>query len=517
MRLLELLLKSPGETFGQGKLVLLTRVRGELLVLAALAGAAVIWLMYRQVAGKISLRRRRVLVGIRAAIVCILLFLLAAPVLSIPDPRHSSIYTAVLVDTSRSMSIGDAEAAGGAASAGKTRLEAAREVLLGGGQNGPWKRLGDQSHAVLYGFDREALRVADPQRLRPDGRFTNIFRAVRDVDEDLRGLSLAAVVMLTDGCRNDGGTAEDAAKLLAARGVPLHIVGIGNANPPRDYEVSRVFAPAKVRRNTEVDVYATVRSTGFDRPFDVTVSREKTVLLTQRVTPEPGTDVQRVRLTFTPDYEGVATYRVAIPPADEETLKENNVAEFTLEIQDDRLPVLYIEGSPRLEYRFLRRALFRDKDFRLVGILRLSSQPPATAAAPAGKSAAAAGKRPDEAQGKLGFYVQGANLSENYLEKGFPTTREQLFAFQAVILGDIEAGYFSAEQLALLEEFVAGPRRRRADARRRELLRAGQVRRHAGGGHAAGADRPQRSALLRRDVQGPDRRRRPCGPATRTC
>ncbi len=56
--------------------------------------------------------------------------------------------------------------------------------------------------------------------------------------------------------------------------------------------------------------------------------------------------------------------------------------------------------------------------------------------------------------GKLGFYVQGANQSESYLEKGFPTRPEQLFGFQALILGDIEAGYFTPQQLAMIEEFV---------------------------------------------------------------
>ena len=103
------------------------------------------------------------------------------------------------------------------------------------------------------------------------------------------------------------------------------------------------------------------------------VSREKTVLATQRVVPQQGTDIEHVRLLFTPDAEGAATYRVSIPVDPGEKLKENNSAEFTIDMQDDRLPVFYIEGSPRQEYRFLRRALFRDKDFRLVSILRLSS------------------------------------------------------------------------------------------------------------------------------------------------
>jgi uncharacterized membrane protein len=116
-----------------------------------------------------------------------------------------------------------------------------------------------------------------------------------------------------------------------------------------------------------------------------------------------------------------------VPPSPEEKVADNNFKDIVVEIQDDRLPVLYLEGSPRMEYRFLRRAMFRDRDFRLVGLLRLASDR---------------------------FYIQGANPAEAYLSKGFPTTAEQLFAFKAVVLGDIEAGYFTPAQLALLEEFV---------------------------------------------------------------
>src|SRR5208337_1394579 len=107
---------------------------------------------------------------------------------------------------------------------------------------------------------------------------------------------------------------------------------------------------------------------------------------------------------FTPDHEGSATYTVSIPPGKDEKNTKNNSKDFVLDIQDDRLPVLYVEGSPRMEYRFLRRALYGDSDFRLVGLLRL---------------------------GDNRFYVQGANEDETFLEKGFPATVEQLYKFQA--------------------------------------------------------------------------------------
>ena len=91
-------------------------------------------------------------------------------------------------------------------------------------------------------------------------------------------MPLAAVVLITDGARNTGGSTQDAAALLKARGVPLYVVGLGNANPPGDYEVVRVVSPKRVRRNSQVEVQTTIRHTGFKEPFELTISRGDTVI-----------------------------------------------------------------------------------------------------------------------------------------------------------------------------------------------------------------------------------------------
>ena len=428
MDLFEKLFKYPLDTFAGSHLVFLSRIPVEVLVLALAGVAALVWYLYRGVSARGSKRFHRVLVVLRVAALAILFLLLAVPALRTPKPPKG-VYTAVLVDTSRSMSIADV--GGGAAK--KTRFDAAKDLLGAPSTSGILKGLADVSKVMVYSFDREARRAGDLKTTRADGQSTNLFRAVRDMEAELRGLPLAAVVLVTDGCRNEGGSGEDAARLLSARHVPLHVVGLGNPHPPKDYEVVRVFAPKRVRRNTEVEVYATVRHTDYTGPFAVDVTRGEARLAAKRVEPaEADEDVERVRIAFTPDFEGTATYKVSIKAGPGEAVTDNNSREFVIEMQDDRLPVLYIEGSPRLEYRFLRRALYRDPDFRLVGMLRLA---------------------------KDRFYIQGANEGEKYLEKGFPSAadpqaRQRLFAFEAVILGDIEASYFSPEQQALLEEFV---------------------------------------------------------------
>lgn len=422
MDFFELIFKYPLERFSEGRLVLLTRLPGEVLLLGLLVLMVLSWWLYRQVRQKVPAGTRRLLVVLRCGLLAVLLFLLARPGLRSERWPDQKTFTAVLVDTSRSMSIEDVEAGGQA----RSRFAAARDLLAGG--EGLIERISKHSKPLVYGFSQGAARAGPLDQLKPDGVYTNLFRSVRDVESELRGLPLAAAVMVTDAARNAGGSCEDAARLLADRGVPLLAVGLGDPNPPRDFEVLRVFAPKRIWRNTEVDAYVALRHTDFHEPFEVRICRGESVLMTRRVEPDGRSDLRRLRLTFTPDHgEGAATYRVVIPPADDEKVTDNNAKDFVLEIEDERLPVLYIEGSPRMEYRFLRRAMFRDRDFRLVGLLRLAS-------------------------GR--FYIQGANPSEMYLTKGFPATREQLFAFKAVVLGDVEAGCFTRGQLAMLEEFV---------------------------------------------------------------
>lgn len=425
MHWFETLFNLPPDVLHDGQFVFAGRISVQVLFLVFLASALGAWLAYRLVTKRTTPLALRTVLILRIALLAVLLFLLAVPVMRLMRSR-GEVFTAVLVDTSRSMAFTDVAAG---PSGPISRMEAARRLLVDGEMKneGLLKALNRSGRVLVYGFDEDARRITAIGQLKPDGLFTNIFRGVRDMEAELRGMPLAAVVLMTDGGRNTGGTTQDAAALLKARGVPLYVVGLGNPNPPNDYEVVRVVAPKRVRRNSEVEVQVTVRHTGYKEPFDLTVSREGTVIATRKVQPSADTDLKQVKLVFTPDHEGSATYRVAVPPGKDEKNTDNNAREFILEIQDDRLPVLYVEGSPRMEYRFLRRALYGDRDFRLVGLLRL---------------------------GDNRFYVQGANESEAFLKNGFPTTVEQLYAFQAVILGDIEASYFTPEQLAMLEEFV---------------------------------------------------------------
>ncbi len=417
MNIWEALTGRSAQDLAEGKLVFL----GGLFTLLAIVALGVLgWLAYHRVRGRVAPGRWRILLGLRLGLALLLGLMLGVPVLRVITQRDEFSYVAVLVDTSRSMTIADTGLAGKEVS----RIEAARALFAG--EDGLLAALG-KVRPVIYGFDDRLQRVPGPEGLKANGTTTNLFGAVRDADADLRGLPVAAAVLISDGCRNAGGPEDETANLLKQRGVPLYAIGVGSMVQSLDLEVLRVEAPKMVRRNTEIMARIAVRHSGWHQPFTLQIKRGAIALATQTVETHGEGDLDLVTLPFTPDSEGAQAYRAEVTPVEGEKVTANNQLDFTIELNDDRLPVLYVEGSPRTEFRFLRQALFRDRDFRVVSILRL---------------------------GKGNFYVQGAAENENYLQQGFPTTRDQLFAYQAVIIGSIEASYFSAAQLSLLEEFV---------------------------------------------------------------
>ena len=446
----ETIFKYPLEEFARGAIRFGTNLRPELALLAVAVAATAAVLAYRRAPKSVGRNRRACLSALRGLVLGLLALILFEPVLRIPMPITRDCFVAVLVDDSRSMTIADAGEQGArtAKAKRKTRLDAARALLGSPGKakdfndRGLLDRLTEVCPVTLFRFASEAERIDGPKEIRGSGDRTNLYAALQAVDAELRGVPLVGVVVLTDGAANVGGAPQQMARVLRMKARPVYFVGLGDPNPPNDYEVLSVQAPREVRRNSNVEIYASVRATGFTEAFDVVLHKADGTEALDTVSVQPAKDVEihRVSLRFSPDDKGKLRYVVEILPAPEEVITDNNRREFAVEVTDKRLPVLYLEGSPREEYRFLRRALFRDKDFRVVGILRLDGP----------KKYLLQGAEPED-----GLEQAPDRRSPKYKTvNGYPTDLKHLYRFHAVIFGDIEAGYLTQDQLKITERFV---------------------------------------------------------------
>jgi len=430
--LFKFMFKYPIGEYARGRLVWLASTPVELRLVILLALGAATWWLYRRASSAVSGRRRWVLLSLRLAVLLLAVIVLGAPALeSDRSEAPRSQFLPVMVDCSRSMSIRD----GKIDEQESSRIAVANRIALGPG--GLVSGVGDRTKVMLYEFDESVRRMYEPRAMQADGVATDLFSALRDVESESRYLPLMGAVLITDGCRNEGGEPLEAARLLARRGVPLYVVGVGSPEMPRDFEVIQVAAPRRVRRNTEVELRVTVRHTDYTEPFDVQVLRGEFPVARKTVRPGEEGDISEVRISFSPLMKGPTTYKVRIPAGPGENVIDNNEQSFVLDLYDERLPVLYIEGSPRDEFRFLWRAMRRDREFRVVTMLRLA---------------------------KDRFMVQGADdtarpapnapTEKESLSGGFPDTPELLNSYEAVILGDIEADFFTDKQQRLLGEFV---------------------------------------------------------------
>lgn len=430
----EWLFKYPLRLFREGSITYSGSFQWELRILAAVLVALAAYWVYRRLPARVGGRRRWTLWGLRALVLALIVFLIAPPVLRVRDSSLRNRFVVFLVDDSRSMGIKDAAGQ-------RSRSDAATKLLVGqGAEPGLIAQAGQLGGASVFRFADAVQRSSDGLKLSAEGDATDLHAAIAGVNEQMPGVPMAALVLVTDGGHTAASDPLNAARLMQARGVPIFTVGLGDPTPPRDREVAAVVAPRTVRRHSNVEVAVTLSSHGYGEPFPVRLRQkqgDKDVVLAEvKVSPPTADDVRQIRIPLFLDREGVFAYTVEIPAEKDEKIASNNARDFRIEVLDRRLPVLYVEGSPRTEYRFIRGAIFRDKDFRIVTVLRTGK----------------------DSSGKDRYLVQGAEGDGEQLKDllgGFPRTKERLFQFEAVIFGDLEAGQLTPEQMAMTEEFVS--------------------------------------------------------------
>ncbi len=170
----------------------------------------------------------------------------------------------------------------------------------------------------------------------------------------------------------------------------------------------------------------TIRQHGFNgRHARVVLTNAGTVLATRDITLQSSPE-QRETIEFHAGKAAVKSVTARIEPVPGETNAENNAQTRTVAVDDSRRRILYVEGEPRWDYKFLRRAVEDDPAIQVVSMLRTT-------------------------QNKI--YRQGI-ANPNELSEGFPSKPEDLFEYQGLILGSVEAAFFTTGQGQVIKDFV---------------------------------------------------------------
>lgn len=388
-------------------------VTGILIILAL---AASYWLYRRS---DLSRPWRLGLAGLRAAAFLIILFLLQQPVLRLKSVIPQKNFVAVVYDLSRSMEIRDGRG-------GQSRIEAVRHLLRPSG-NPLLDELASKFKLRFFRFSKAAERTEAFTDTLRHGQITDLERALEQITAEMATAPVAGIVLVTDGADNRSMNLDRTAAQLRARNIPVYAVGIGSPSFPNDAEILRVTAPRKVLRNTVMEAEVLVRSKGYaGRRARLLVLDGERPLQTQEITLGSDDEVKTYKTHFSSQTVGSKVFTFRLDPLPGELIPENNAQAAVVRIEDEQPKILYIEGEPRWEYGFLRRAIEQDKNLRLVTLLR-------------------------QADGK--FLRQGID-APSVLEKGFPVDKAELYSYKAIVLGSVEASFFTFDQLRMIADFV---------------------------------------------------------------
>ncbi len=310
-----------------------------------------------------------------------------------------------------------------------SRLDLARGILIQTG-NPVFKSLGESLDISYHSFGGSTQVVSDASTVSADDLAsltatepaTSIAASLEAVAKS--GVNPpAGIVLLTDGIDNASSQrAESVLRDLGARGIPVFPVPIGLTEPD-DVSIRNVVMQEVAFSGDRVPVKVQLLSKGYEkRTARLTVTLNDRQVSQRRVRLEGGLQFEDIDFNMDLYEKGAARIVVAIEPFQDEVSVANNRVEHSIRVVNEKVNVLYIEGNNRWEFRYLSAILKRDPRLKTTFI--------ASSAGP-----------------------EFARNSPENIER-FPSKREEAFKYDLVILGDVDAAFFTPEELGLLEELI---------------------------------------------------------------
>ena len=404
--------------FEQGDFTFRASWAGGLALLVVVVAAAAPWRSYTQVRGNSPPLDRRVLAAVRLVALAVLAFCLLRPVLVLSSVVPQQNFLGVLIDDSRSMQIADRDET--------ARLQFVEDQLAT--TDGELRSaLNERFSLRFFGFSSETDRLDVVNELGYSGTRTHLGQALERAHDELSGVPLSGLVVVTDGADNaEDGLGESLLPIQAA-GVPVFTVGLGREEFERDIQLGRVETPRRVLKGASLVTDLVVTHRGY-RGETVTVQAEDEgrIVGSEEVVLAGDGEPQTVRLRFTAGEEGPRLFTFRVSPQPGEMVTQNNIRDSLVVVEDREEKLLYFEGEPRFEVKFLRRAVSDDENLH-VSILQRTAE---------NKFMRLDVEGPDDLVG------------------GFPRTRAELYKYRGIILGSIEANYFTPDQLRMIADFV---------------------------------------------------------------
>jgi len=418
--------------------------------------------------------------GVKAACIGLKLLGLAALLLCLLEPtwvgqraKPGANYFVLLADNSQSLELADIGQPRG------TQLKSTLE-----GPSSAWQEPLDKNFQLRrYAFDMRLQSVRDFDSLDFTGRATALRFALETLQERYAGRPLAGVLLFTDGNATDLG--DDSLDLNGMP--PVYPVVLGETGQARDIAVEKVGVTQTAFENAPITIQVNIRA--LEVPGQTLVAQLWSVptpdldaeasaapvmetnavpLMEQRLRVGGRDEELAARFQFRPETPGLSFYRVDVrlepetqTEASTEATRANNSRMVVVDRGEGPYRILYVSGRPNWEFKFLNRAMSEDSEVQLVGLIRLALREP---------KFEFKGRRGEESNPLFRGFDLKTEDTERYdqpvlirfntrdeieLQGGFPKTPEDLFPYHAVIVDDLEASFFTQDQMLLLHRYVS--------------------------------------------------------------
>jgi uncharacterized membrane protein len=409
--------------------------------------------------------------AVKAVGILILVLCLLEPLFSGTRARPGANQFVILADNSQSMTLHDRDAA-------QARGEQFKEMA---GKAAPWlAQLGKDFDVRSYAFDAQLRPVPAIDELAFDGKASNLGTALDRLARRFQGRPLAGIFVFTHGSATDADAID---RVLAQAGAaekggprlpPVYPVLVGKQSPANDVSVGPVAVSQTNFEDTPVTMNAQVTTAGHRGQTLAAQLLDEggKVVEQQKVKVDQDGQPVAVRFRLKPEKAGVSFYRMRVaaegevaqfehPEKSREATLANNARLVAVDRGKGPYRVLYVAGRPNWEFKFLNRAVQADDQVQLVGLLRVARREPKfNFLSRAGESSnplfrGFENKDKDQVENyDQPVIVRMGAIDENELSRGFPKAADELFKYHAVILDDVEAEFFTQDQMQLLKDFV---------------------------------------------------------------
>lgn len=383
-------------------------------------------LSYRRMLGPIAVRST--LGVVRGLLLIALAVLISGPQLVKGTETVERDWVVVLVDRSASLTLADVEESPGARITREASLDRALAESWA-----DWANVAQDREVVWLGFDRGAfdLERAQDGSLEigdPAGRTTAIGAALDQALARAAARPVSAVVIVSDG-RSVDAPGRAAMRRLQSDHIPVHTVALGSRLPIGDIAIARIDGPRSAFVGDVAPVRVEIARAGAATAGGATVrlidNATRLVLDERRVEADSIDDSGRaeVVLVHRPTAPGRESWSVEVTPDGADLVEGNNAGDLDIELVDRPMRVLYIDGYPRWEQRYLRNLLLRERSIVSSAIMLAADR----------------------------TYTQEGDVVLDEM----PDSPERWAEFDAVIMGDVRPDMFTREQLAQLRDHIS--------------------------------------------------------------